>query len=302
MGPATAFRPLSAARVGRPGWAAARNWCSGLWLTWAAARPAPASTPRAGAFASQPVTLCPPGARPRGPGPTPLPLRAFCWSDSEIGVSGGVPASGRPASCCANTLPESIKLRIVFQHRGFLSLVIKPFCPHPGCHLLPVGGLGALVLEPEAVARSGHRPGQALSWLFPCGNLVSRLDAAALCPEGEASPGRRQGGRRLLCPGLPPQTAASSMASNVRPLFPHSSGGHESQTRVWAGPRTPGSVGEAASCRSPLPGGPGFCGLWRHLSGLRPRPHATSFPGLSDLLPLSQGLWSLGLVSTLSPE
>lgn len=62
------------------------------------------------------------------------------------------------------------------------------------------------------------------------------------------------------------------------------------------------SVGEAASCRSPLPGGPGFCGLWRHLSGLRPRPHAASFPGLSDLLPLSQGLWSLGLVSTLSPE
>lgn len=151
-----------------------------------AALPAPAGPPRAGAHASGWATFSAAGACPRARGPHGLPPRDLCWSDSEVASrrAGRRPPPLLPAAPPAPP-PKALNVESA-QHRGFLSLVITPFCPHPWAPPTACWGPGGL--------RPSHAAGTG--WALAGSSL-----AAALCLEERASPGGRQVGRWVLCPG-----------------------------------------------------------------------------------------------------
>lgn len=173
--------------VGRPGGgAAARNWCSGLWLAWAGSpsRPCRAAQGRGARVRVGDLQCC--GGLATGPGPTRPPSQGPLLVRLGSRVPAGGPEAAPAASCCAARAPPKALNVESAQHRGFLSLVITPFCPHPWAPPTACWGPGGL--------RPSHAAGTG--WALAGSSL-----AAALCLEERASPGGRQVGRWVLCPG-----------------------------------------------------------------------------------------------------
>lgn len=168
--------------VGRPGGgAAARNWCSGLWLAWAGSpsRPCRAAQGRGARLRVGDLQCC--GGLATGPGPTRPPSQGPLLVRLGSRVPAGGPEAAPAASCCAaRATPESIK-------RGICSASRLPQSGHYAFLSPPLGATYCLLgtWGPEAEPRSGHRLGPG--WLFPCGRPV---------PGGEGE-SRRQAGWTL---------------------------------------------------------------------------------------------------------
>lgn len=190
VGHATAFRPLSAAKCG---WAGGRGCRPELVLRPVAGlgrqpfpplqgRPGPGRTRPGG----RPSVLRGPG---HGPGAHTASLPGTSAGQTRKSRPGGR-AGGRPRCFLLRRPPPRPPPKALnvesAQHRGFLSLVITPFCPHPWAPPTACWGPGGL--------RPSHAAGTG--WALAGSSL-----AAALCLEERASPGGRQVGRWVLCPG-----------------------------------------------------------------------------------------------------
>lgn len=165
--------------VGRPGGgAAARNWCSGLWLAWAGSpsRPCRAAQGRGARVRVGDLQCC--GGLATGPGPTRPPSQGPLLVRLGSRVPAGGPEAAPAASCCAaRATPESIK-------RGICSASRLPQSGHYAFLSPPLGATYCLLgtWGPEAEPRSGHRLGPG--WLFPRGRPV---------PGGEGESRRKAG-------------------------------------------------------------------------------------------------------------